>query len=92
MRRSTRRAVAAVLLLILAGIAAWTLLKLAPPVFAAEVLFPLRWYVGALILVGLTANFYGLFADTGPAPPEPPKTKPRSTHLRVVRNDDETLH
>ena len=92
MRRSTRRAVAALLLLILVGIAAWTLLKFAPPVFAARVLFPLRWYIGALILVGLTANFYGLFADAGNEPPEPPKPKPRPTHLRVVRDDDETLH
>jgi hypothetical protein len=93
MRRQTRRAVAVVLLLIPLGIAAWTILKLAPPVFAAEVLFPLRWYVGGLVLVVLVANFYGMFIEAAelPKPAQPPK-KPRPTHLRVVRDDNETLH
>jgi len=93
MRRQTRRAVASVLLLMALGLMAWTILKIAPPVFATEVLYPLRWYVGGLILVALTANFYGLFAEAAddPKPPTPPK-KPSPKHLRVVRDDNETLH
>jgi hypothetical protein len=92
MRRQTRRAVAAVLLLLALGPLAWTILKVAPPVFAAQVLFPLRWYVGGLILVALTANFYGMFVEAASAPSPPPPKKPRPTHLRVVRDEDETLH
>jgi endonuclease/exonuclease/phosphatase (EEP) superfamily protein YafD len=85
MRRPTRRALAAVLLLLMLGPLAWALLKFAPPVFAMQVLSPLRWYVGALIAVALAGNFYGMFAQASDE--LPPAKKPRPTHLKIVKDD-----
>jgi hypothetical protein len=86
MRRQMRRAVAAVLLLLALGPVAWIILKFAPPVFAAQVLFPLRWYVGGMILVALAANFYGMFVEAAEPPQNPPK-KPRPKHLKLVKDE-----
>jgi len=86
--RGTRRIVAIVLLISMAGfVGVFGMISQLPKYW--EMLGQARWLLLTLIAIAVVSNVYRLWERRHA--PKPPPAKPRPSHLKLVRTD-ETLH